>query len=65
LPQQAEADLQKAISLDKAQWRFYKLLGNITWDAAGLKMALPLVESIINNTLKIISWACSMQKRCC
>ena len=45
LPGRAEGDLQKAISMDKEQWRFYKLLGEY-WLGQGMyAKALPLVES--------------------
>ena len=41
----AEADLQKAISMDKGQWRFYKLLGEYYLGQDRYEQALPLVES--------------------
>ena len=53
LTEQAEADLQKAISMDKKQWRFYKLLGEYYLRQGQYSKALPLQKPIINRTLKI------------
>ena len=43
LTQGAEADLQKAISMDKKQWRFYKLLGEYYLIQAKYERVLSLV----------------------
>jgi tetratricopeptide (TPR) repeat protein len=44
LPHQAEPDLKKAISLDKEQWRFYKLLGEYYLREGMYDKAVVLVE---------------------
>jgi tetratricopeptide (TPR) repeat protein len=45
IPGSAEADLLKAIAMDKEQWRFYKLLGDYYLNQGQYDKALPLVES--------------------